>query len=146
MSSYAPITMRVVDDQGRERFRALVPFEWELDVKGVMERAFVLAQAPSTPDPLVYTMEYYGYSEVAQYPGYLGYEVESIFELASNAQFYWELLIDDVRSQEGPDSMQPGPGSSVLWQFTPVPSDPQKLAARTRVVHARRAERSSARR
>lgn len=146
MSDYAPITLLVVDNQERERFRASVPFEWELDVKSVMERAFVLSQTASDPDPLVYTMEYYGYSEVTQYPGYLGYEVESIFGLASNAQSYWQLLIDGVPSPEGADSMQPGPGSTVLWQFTPVPTDAQKLAARAGLVHARRAKRLAGKR
>jgi hypothetical protein len=142
MSGYPPFTLRIVDDNGNECYRASVPFEWELDVKQIMERAFALAQTTSTPDPFVYTMEYYGYSQVAQFPGYLGYEIESICGLSNNQQSYWALLINDVLSMEGADSMQPPPGSTVLWQFSPVPADPQKLAARTRMVHSRRAARA----
>ena len=143
MSGYPPFTLRIIDDNGNECFRASVPFEWELDVKQIMERAFVLAQTSSTPDPFAYTMEYYGYSEIAQFPGYLGYEIESICGLSNNQQLYWALLIDDVLSMEGADSMQPAPGSTVLWQYRPVPADPRELAARTRIVHSRRAARAT---
>jgi hypothetical protein len=141
MSSYAPVTLRVIDDKGQELFSQSVPFEWELDVKQIMERAFVLAQTTVMPDPFLYSVEYYGYSEAAQYPGYLGYEIESICGKYNNQQFYWALLINGVLSPEGADSMQPGPGSSVVWQYTPIPTNPRQLAARTRVVHSRRAAR-----
>jgi uncharacterized protein DUF4430 len=141
MSNYAPITLQVLDEAGQELFSQSVPFELELDVRGVMERAFVLSQTPTHPDPLIYDLQYYGYSEMAQYPGYLGYEVESIFGKPNNLQFYWALSINGVLSPEGADSIQPGPGSTVVWQYTPVPIDPHKLTARTRIIHSRRAER-----
>ena len=141
MANYAPITLRVLDETGQELFAQSVPFELELDVRGVMERAFVLSQTTPQPDPLIFELQYYGYSEVAQYPGYLGYEVEDICGKPNNQQFYWALTIDGVLSSEGADSMQPGPGSMVVWQYTPLPTDPQKLAARTRIIHSRRAER-----
>lgn len=73
-------------------------------------------------------------------------QIESIFGLANNSQFFWELLIDDVPSNEGADSMQPAPGSTVLWQYNPVPQDPTKLAARTRLVHERRVKRLASKR
>ena len=139
MSSYAPITLRVVDENGKELFRQSIPFEWEIDVKQVMERAFILSQSAATPDPLVYTLQYYGYSEAAQFPGYLGYEIESIFTKPNNQQFYWELLIDGVASQEGADSEQPGPGATVLWQYTPLPANQQGTSRRSRLVQSRRA-------
>ena len=116
MSSYAPIILRIVDENGKELFSQSVPFEWEIDVKQLMERAFILAQSAATPDPFLYTLEYYGYSEVAKFPGYLGYEIESICGKSNTQKFYWELLIDGVPSQEGADSMQPQPGSTVVWQ------------------------------
>lgn len=141
MPSYAPFTLRIVDETGKELFNQTVPFEWELDVKQIMERAFVLAQTTTTPDPFLYTVEYYGYSEAAQFPGYLGYEIESICGKSNNRQFYWALLINGVPSSEGADSMQPGPGSTVLWQFSPIPANQQELAPRTRAVHLRRAAR-----
>jgi len=141
MSDFAPITLQVLNENGQELFAQSVPFEPEIDVRGVMERAFVLSQTSTQPDPLIYALQYYGYSEAVQFPGYLGYEVESIFSMPSNQQYYWALSINGVLSPEGADSMQPGPGSSVTWQYTPMPTDPQKLAARTRMIHSRRAGR-----
>ena len=44
MSGYAPFTLCVLDEDGQELFTQTVPFEAELDVKGIMERAFILAQ------------------------------------------------------------------------------------------------------
>lgn len=144
MPHYAPILLRIVDEQGQELFRQTVPFEFELDVKEVMERAFILAQTPANPDPLVYGVQFYGYSESAQYPGYLGYEIESIQGKPNNQQFYWELKINGVASLEGADSMQPGPGSEVLWEYTPIAARQQQITGRVQVVHARRSKRASA--
>lgn len=141
MGSYAPITLQVLDENVQELFTQSVPFELELDVRGVMERAFVLSQTGAQPDPLIFDLQYYGYSEVAQYPGYLGYEVENICGKPNNQQFYWALTINGVLSPEGADSMQPGPGAMVVWQYTPIPADAQKLPARTRLIHSRRAAR-----
>jgi hypothetical protein len=143
MADYKPFTLRIVDDKGQELFSQAVPFEAELDVRGIMERAFVLSQTAALPDPFLYDLQYYGYSEAAQFPGYLGYEVESICGKPNNQQFYWALSINAVLSPEGADSMQPGPGSTVLWAYTPVPANPQQLLARTREIHARRATRSA---
>jgi len=140
MADYAPITLRIVDEAGKEIFRQDVPFEWEIDVKQIMERAFVLTKTPANPDPLPYSVEYYGYSESDQFPGYLGYEVESIFGKVNNNRFFWALSINGVLSTEGADSMQPAPGSTVVWQFTPIPAGP--VTSRAGVVRSRRAERA----
>ena len=142
MPDYAPILLRIVDEQGQELFRQTVPFEFELDVKQVMERAFVLAQTPANPDPLVYEVQYYGYSESPQFPGYLGYEIESIQGKPNiDQQFYWDLKINGAVSQEGADSMQPGPGAEVLWEYTPVLAG--QLTARAQTIHSRRKQRAS---
>src|SRR6266851_3729456 len=143
MADYKPFTLKILDDKDQELFSQSVPFEPELDVRAIMERAFVLSQTVASPDPFLFDLHYYGYSEVAQFPGYLGYEVESIFGKPNNQQFYWALSIDGVLSPEGADSMQPGPGAAVLWTYTPVPATPQQLSARTREVHARRANRTA---
>jgi Domain of unknown function (DUF4430) len=140
MAEYAPITRRIVDDQGKELFTQLVPFEPELDVRGVMERAFVLSQTIARPDPFVYDLQYYGYSEVAQFPGHMEYEIESICGKPNNQQYFWALKINDVLSSEGADSMQPGPGSTVLWTYTPI-AQMQQLPPRAQVIHERRARR-----
>jgi len=117
-----------------------------------MEAAFVLNQptgaaGATNPDPFLYTVEFYGYSESAQFPGYLGYEIESIglkkdAMKPSNDQYYWELSVNTVPSTAGPDTNFPGPGSTVQWTYTAItPATP--LAARTQVVHARRASRAA---
>jgi hypothetical protein len=143
MPDYAPFTLKIVDDQGQELFSLSVPFEAELDVRGVMERAFVLSQTTAAPDPFFYELQYFGYSESAQFPGYLGYEVESICGRPNNQEFFWALSINGTLSQEGADSMQPGSGATVLWTYTPIPANQQQLPARTREVHARRATRAA---
>jgi len=142
MADYAPFTLQIVDEQGKQLFCQSVPFEAELDVRGIMERAFVLSQTAAAPDPFFYDLQYFGYSESAQFPGYLGYEVESICGKVNNQQFFWALSINGTLAQEGADSMQPGPGSTVLWTYAPIPASPQQLPARTREVHARRARRA----
>jgi len=139
MPGYAPYTLRVIDEQGQEMFRETVPFEAELDVRGILERAFIIGQAPNRPDPLVYQLQYYGYSESLQFPGYLGYEVERFWSKASNDQFYWELKINGVAAQDGADSMQPLPGSDVTWVYTPTGAATDRLSGRAKIIHARRA-------
>jgi len=58
MTDYAPIMLRVQDENGSEIFSQIVPYEWEIDVKELMERAFILSQSPTIPDPFVYTLQY----------------------------------------------------------------------------------------
>ena len=145
MADYAPFTLRIVDEQGNELFSQSVPFEAELDVRAIMERAFVLTQTAGAPDPFFYDVQYFGYSESAQFPGYLGYEVESISGKANSQQYFWALSINGTLSPEGADSMQPGPGATVLWTYTPIPASPQQLPARTREIHVRRARRAAQR-
>jgi hypothetical protein len=141
MPQYAPITIRAVDDQDHELFSYAVPFEFELSVKQVMERAFVIGQTAGTADPFMYTVEYFGYSESAQFPGYLGYEIESIAQFQSNGQFYWSLLVNDVSSSSGADTTYPGPGATVLWKYTAVPTAAHEAPGRAGVVHKLRTAR-----
>lgn len=143
MNNFEPITLKIVDETGNQIFQQSVPFEVEMDVRTVMERAFILQQSSSTPDPLVYQIQYYGYSEFAGHPGYLGYEIESIHGKPSNSNYFWKLIIDGITSEEGADSMRPAPGSTVLWEYKSI-ADETQLTARTQVVHARRAARSQA--
>src|SRR5690349_20245491 len=109
MLSYAPITLRAVDNNGHQLFQYSVPFSFEVSVTQVMEQAFSLAQTSSLPDPFRYTTEYYGYNESAQFPGYIGYVIESIGGLPTNEQFYWELLINGVSSLTSAGTTYPGP-------------------------------------
>jgi hypothetical protein len=141
MPEYAPITIRAIDDKNQELFSYTIPFEIELNVQQVMERAFVIGQTAEKPDPFLYTLEYFGYSESAQFPGYLGYEIESIAQLQSNDQFFWDLLVNDVPSSSGADTTYPSPGATVLWKYTALPAGAHEVPGRVGVVHKRRSAR-----
>jgi hypothetical protein len=142
MPDYLPITLRAVDNEGQIRFEYSVPFDFGISVKQLLERAFVLAQTSAKADPFVYTIEYFGYSQSSQFPGYLGYEIESIAELPNNAQFYWDLLLDGVSASSGADTTYPNPGGTVLWQYTAIPAEPSALPPRTATIQSRRSTRS----
>lgn len=141
MPEYPPITIRALDDKNQEVFAYTVPFQFELTVTQVMERAFVIGQAAGKADPFFYTLEYFGYSASAQFPGYLGYEIESIAQLQSNAQFYWELRVNDVPSSTGADTTYPGPGAVVLWRYVAVSPAASEAPSRTGAIHKLRAAR-----
>ena len=141
MPDYAPIALQIVDENAAKLIDLSVPFRLEIDVKEVMEAAFVLNQTAAAPDPFLYVVEYYGYSENPQFPGYLGYEIESICGKANNSQFYWSLSTNGVVSLTGADTAYPGPGSTVLWEYTPV--KPEALTPRGKVIQSRRASRAA---
>jgi hypothetical protein len=142
MSDFSPITVSAVDNQNNQLFAYTVPFRFEMTAREALESAFMLAQTSAQPDPFVFTLEYFGYSESQQFPGYLGYEIESIGQFANTAAFYWDLLIDGVSSSHGADTTFPGPGSTVTWQYTAVPSPSSAVSQRASTVQSRRAQRS----
>jgi hypothetical protein len=145
------IAIQAFDAKGNSIFSYSVPFTMGISVKQVMESAFVLNQLPPPDaDPFLYTAEYYGYSEDPQFPGYLGYEIEGIGNkkigiLPSNNASYWKLSINNQDSKTGAETAYPGPGSTVVWRYVAIPSNPQDLTARTRIIHSRRAARTAAR-
>jgi hypothetical protein len=145
MGDFAPITIRAVDQHDMELFSFSVPFAFEVSVKQILERAFILGQTPAKPDPFLYTLEYFGYSESLQFPGYLGYELERISGLSNDAQYFWSLWINDVASPSGAETTYPGPGSAVLWKYTPLPDNAHDQPGRSGVIHRRRAARRAKR-
>jgi hypothetical protein len=146
MSGFAPIKLIVIDGRNNQKiplFEHSVPFTFELNARQVMEQAFVLTQTTGKPDPLLFTVEYFGYSEFAQFPGYLGYEIVSIANLANSAQFFWDLKLDGVSVSSGADTTFPAPGATVTWEYTPVPTSPNTaVTPRTSAVLARSARRA----
>lgn len=145
------IVLRAVDDKGNVLFEYGVPFAVGRTVKQFMEEAFVLNQeAQPNADPFLYILEYYGYSEAPQFPGYLGYEVEGIGLkstgiLPSNDQYYWELKINDQPANAGADSLCPGPDSIVVWEYKDISASATRVPARTELIRARRLARHSGR-
>lgn len=143
MSDFTPIKLLVVNNYGTPLFEHTVPFAFEINARQVLEQAFVLTQTAGNPDPLLFTVEYFGYSESAQFPGYLGYEIVSIANLPNNTQFFWDLLINNVSSSAGADTTFPGPGSTVTWRYTPIPTSPEAaVTPRTRTLLERAAKRA----
>jgi hypothetical protein len=142
MPNFSPLTLSAVDNQNNTLFQYSVPYQFEITARQALEYAFVLAQTSSQPDPFVFTLQYYGYSESPQFPGYLGYEIESIGQLLNNNAFYWDLVINGVSSSQGADTTYPGPGSTVVWQYTPVPQASAALNQRAAAIQGRRAQRS----
>jgi len=142
MSHFAPITLRAIDSDNKLLFEYVVAFRMGISARQVLEEAFVLAQTSTAPDPFIFTLEFFGYSEAAQFPGFLGYEIESIGTFANNEQFFWDLLIDGVPSTSGADTTYPNPGSTVLWQYTPVSNVQAVVNKRAVIIQSRRSARS----
>jgi|SRR5271166_908769 len=138
-STFSPITLRAIDNNNKQLFEYSVPFSLGITARQVLEHAFVLGQTPGNVDPFVYTLEYFGYSESTQFPGYLGYEIESIAGLANSKQLFWDLLVDGVSSSSGADTTYPNPGSTVLWQYSAIPATHNAFKT---VIQSRRAARS----
>ena len=141
-----PITLQIIDEKGNKLVNASVPFSIGINVQQIMDLAFVAAQSAQLPDPFLYTVEYYGYSQNPQFPVYLGYEIESIGLNSTgmkptNAQFYWSLTVNGQASQTGADSTYPPPGSTVVWTYTPISPAAPNLPLRTKEIHSRRAAR-----
>ena len=137
MPSYAPIDLSAVDDSGKVLFQYSIPFEFGLSAKQLLERAFVIAQTSSGADRFLYTVEFYGYGQSKTFPGYLGYEIESIAGLKNTPTLYWDLILDSVSSSSGADTTYPKPGGTVLWKYSSIPTDAAKSTARSFAVQNR---------
>jgi len=142
VANFLPVTIRFLDEKGKEIFSQIVPFVFEMDVKHLMELAFILSQKTTkNPDPIRYTMQYYGYSEMAGFPGYLGYELETVQvdgfgSYVPDKTHYWRLSVDGVvMATSGADTTHPDQGSVVVWQFVDTavtPPSPRAVAIQSR--------------
>jgi hypothetical protein len=140
MPDLDPIVLRAVDNNSNKLFEYAVPFRPEMTARDVLELAFVMGQK-SKPDPFVYTLQYYGYSESTQFPGYLGYELESLAGLSNTSGFFWDLLVDGVSAKSGCDTTFPGPGAEVTWQYCSIPAAPASVPRRAALFQSRQAAR-----
>jgi len=136
-----PISLKMLDADGASIFQGKVDFTPGMTARDALEQAFIENQSSESADPFAVSFAFFGYSYAAQYPGYLGYEVEGFgvdmkHLLVNNDGFYWELYIDDQVAQVGADLTLPQPGGSLTWRYTPVAAAlPTSLRA---VIHARR--------
>jgi hypothetical protein len=142
-----PITIEAYDSNGNKIFSYEVDFDWEINVEQILERAFVEQQSAEKPDPFTYTVEYYGYSQSAEFPGYLGYELESIGGLNTGSDFYWSLLVNSQPSPAGIDTTFPNPGSTVTLRYTAIgAATSHATGSRLKAIQGRRAARANAER
>jgi hypothetical protein len=142
MKTLAGVTFKIQDERGKVIFTKDVPFEFEMNVIQLMERAFVLAQTVKTPDPFQYTLQYYGYSKTPGFPGYLGYEIEQVNGLPpvdAQSDYYWALWIDNQLCLEGAGTIRPDFGSTVSLRYTKIKGGAANLPARTSAILARKA-------
>ncbi|MDC6180107.1 DUF4430 domain-containing protein [Ralstonia solanacearum] len=139
------ITIEAYDDNGNQLFSYQVGFAFEIDVQQLLQLAFVQGQSASQPDPFSYTLDYYGYSQSAQYPGYLGYELESINAFDSDANHYWELAVNGQPSSSGIDTTFPNPGATVTFTYQTINTRHLAANSRQKAIQERRAARSGAR-
>jgi hypothetical protein len=145
MPDFDPITVCAFDNQNNKLFEYDAPFRFEITARKALEYAFAVAQqtaSESDPDPFVFTLEYYGYSKSRKFPGYLGYEVESIGNFANGGGSYWDLLLDDVPSSHGADTTFPGPGSTVKWVYTSAAAPSAATSRRANIIQSHRAQRT----
>lgn len=107
----------IVSSGGTPLVEQSVAYTSSMTARGVLEGGFLAMQSPANPDPFEITIKYYGESESTSFPGFLGYEIESLCNLPATAQQYWELLINGTPSQTGADTTIPPPGSTVAWRY-----------------------------
>lgn len=139
------ITIKAYDDDNNQLFSYQVGFEFEINVQQLLQLAFVKGQSAGQPDPFGYTLEYYGYSQSTQYPGYLGYELESINTFDADANHYWELAVNGQPSPSGIDTTFPNPGATVTLTYQTVTTKSLAANSRLKAIQERRAARSGAR-
>jgi Domain of unknown function (DUF4430) len=122
-----------------------VNLQSQINARQLLEETFVQLQTADAPDPFLYDIEYYGYSQGGF--GYLGYEIEAIagYENGVNDNF-WVLYVNGVAASVGIDSymVQPKDRLTLLYQnFSAVAKTP--AGERLQHVHERRTSRSALR-
>jgi len=124
---------------------ATVNLQAELTVRELIEAAFVQLQTAAQPDPFVFTIDYYGFDYFQGDTSYLGYFIVSIGikggqTYASNANSYWELLVNNTPSDVGMDSRLVKANDQVrLEWYTPPPTTAAKgIGGRVQSVRLRR--------
>jgi Domain of unknown function (DUF4430) len=133
------VVLEALDSSGRTIFKFVVPAGLRLNVRSILEHAFVENQTSAAPEPFRYRLEYFGFSKTAAFHGHLGYELESIGELKSGPSAYWSFSINGRASDQGIDATYPVSGDRVTFQY--VTSNGTGRNARETVIMSRRAAR-----
>lgn len=98
MADFALITRRAADNQNNRLSKVSVPFRPEINARQALEPAFILGQTPQSASLFAFAPQTYCGSGSQQFPGYPGYEIESIGGFAVNDQFDWQVTVDGVSS------------------------------------------------
>lgn len=114
-----------------------ISLQAELNVRELIEAAFVQLQSPQTPDPFNFTIEYYGYDYYQGNTSYLGYFIESINQYVTNPNNFWDLYVNGSTSSVGMDSylVQANDQIELKWVTSGAP---EGIGARIQRVKARR--------
>jgi hypothetical protein len=136
-----PITIEAIDDKEQSLFVYSCPSSLRLNVQSILDQAFAGLQSAAKPDPFRFSISYFGYSKDPAYPGYLGYEIESINDCVTSANAYWSLSLNDQASDHGIDTTFPGPADKVMLRFVTVGAAASGRNIREKSIIARRLER-----
>jgi hypothetical protein len=122
-----------------------VNLQSQINARELIEETFVQFQSTQVPDPFLYTIDYYGYSQEGY--GYLGYEIESIGSYVNGANDnYWVLYVNGSAASVGIDSywVRPNDQVELLYQnFGAVAN--QDATTRLQHVQTRRTSRAAQR-
>lgn len=112
-------------DNGPTLFNDAVtlPGNARTSLREILELAYNQTETAADPHPFRVYLEYFGYSQTAQYPSlYLGYEIEQIDTYKVGNQpdggyYYWEIKVDDVETDTGIDMTYPAANSSISLTY-----------------------------
>jgi hypothetical protein len=110
----------------------------EVNVRQLIEMAFVQLQSGNLLDPFRFTIDYFGYDYFEGNTSYLGYGIVGINDYVSNDQNYWELCIGGRPSKKGMDSYFVRANDDVELKWLPVSAGTESAAARIHSAMLRR--------
>jgi len=133
-----PVKIDAVDDKGHKLFSFRVELTSRLSVQSLLDKTFIEHQRPKRPDPFNFTVSYFGYSKNKKFPGYLGYEIDSIEDFKSSVSAYWSVSINSIPASHGIDTTFPGPGDTVTLRFIRIAARDTGRNARESAIISRR--------
>ena len=141
------ITLKLVNkiSQPALNLSYTVPFTLECTVLRILEKAYVNAQKPDLHlhHPFQYMLEYFGYNQSSAFPGFLGYELDSINGVAGDKSHYWKLTVNSVAASTGVSECYPNPGATVELTYTAAPDSGHEPGTRAHAIQKIRKHRDS---
>lgn len=117
-----------------------VSLQAELTARQLIEAVFVQFQTDASPDPFKFTIDYFGYDHYQGVTTYLGYFIVSINDLVSDANNYWDLVVNSKPASLGMDSYLVQPGDRVELKWITAPAASKGIAGPIQRARTRRAK------